>query len=161
MGGQNDISTLLARLHAANPSGFAIALHIRFTSPRYLLQSYSKEWIDLYSRNGLVLQDPTVHWGFANTGTVRWSELRSQDEHGVMTLAAEHGKRFGVCVAIMEDGSRSIASFTRPDRELTDDEIAACEADLRNLHRLTQGVETFSPSVHATLKQMSIYLTHG
>ncbi len=161
MESQKEISALLARLHGSNPSGFAIALHIRFTSPRYLLQSYAKEWIDLYSRKGLVMNDPTVHWGFANTGTIRWSQLKSEDEHGVMDLAAEYGNRFGVCVAIMEGGSRSIGSFTRADRELTNEEIASCEADLRTLHNLTQGVESLSPSVHATLKQMSIYLTHG
>ncbi|MGB7323181.1 MAG: autoinducer binding domain-containing protein [Albidovulum sp.] len=161
MDNQKQISALLARLHGANPSGFAIALHIRFTSPQYLFQSYAKEWIDLYSRKGLVLHDPTVHWGFANTGAIRWSDLLPQDEHGVMALAAEHGNKFGVCASLFQDGSRSIASFTRADRELTDDEMLGCQADLQNLHRLTQGVETFSPDVHAMLKQLSIYLTHG
>ncbi|MEM9523254.1 MAG: autoinducer binding domain-containing protein [Pseudomonadota bacterium] len=158
---QRQVSSLLSRLRGASPSGFAIALHIRYAAPRYLLQSYAIEWIDLYARRGLLLHDPTVHWGFANVGTIRWSALQPLDTHDVMKLAAEYGKHFGACVALEEGGSRTIASFTHPDRELTDEEIAACETDVHELHRLTQNMQRFSPDFHKTLKKMSIYLTQN
>lgn len=156
---QDRISALLARLHAASPSGFAIALHVRFTSPRYLFQSYAKEWLDTYSREGLVLHDPVVRWGFANDGTIRWSAL--DDPSGVMARSAAFGPRYGAVIAFVRNGSRSMAGVSRPDREMTDDEIAGLKTTLETLHDLTERVETLSPSVHMTLRQMSIYLTHG
>lgn len=159
MSGQDRISTLLAQLHAASPAGFAIALHVRFTSPRYLFQSYAKDWLDTYSREGLVLHDPVVRWGFTHEGTVHWSAL--DDPAGVMERAAAHGLRHGAVIAFVRDGSRTMAGFARGDREPSDDEIAALRGILEELHDLTGSVEAFSPAVHMTLKQMSIYLTHG
>ncbi len=64
-------------------------------------------------------------------------------------------------IAIVRDGSRSMGGFARGDREPTDQEIEDLTADLCDLHDRTQKVERFAPSVHETLKQMSIYLTHG
>lgn len=159
MQAQDRISALLAQLHAASPSGFAIALHVRYTSPRYLFQSYAKDWLDTYSREGLVLHDPVVRWGFANDGTIRWSEL--DDPSGVMKRSAAYGLRYGAVIAFVRNGSRSMAGFSRPDREMTDHEIAAFKTILETLHDLTERVETLSPAVHMTLRQMSIYLTHG
>ncbi len=156
---QDRISALLARLPVTSPAGFAIALHVRFTAPRYLFQSYAKEWLDTYSREGLVLHDPVVRWGFSNEGTIRWSNL--DDPFGVMKRSAAFGLRFGAVIAILRNGSRSMAGFARADRELTDGEIADLKGILEDLHDLTGRVEALSPAVHVTLKQMSIYLTHG
>ncbi len=63
------IGQLLGELDDLCPSGYAIALHIRYTTPAFLFQTYPKEWMEYYSQNGLVLHDPTVRWGLANTGT--------------------------------------------------------------------------------------------
>lgn len=159
MNGQDRISALLARLHAASPAGFAIALHVRFTAPRYLFQSYDKDWLDTYSREGLVLHDPVVRWGFTHDGTIRWSDL--EDPAGVMRRSAEYGMRYGAVIAFVRDGTRTMAGFARADRELTHGEIAELQGILEELHDRTARVETLSPAVHQTLKQMSIYLTHG
>lgn len=156
---QDRISALLARLHQASPAGFAIALHVRYTAPKYLFQSYAKDWLDVYSREGLVLHDPVVRWGFENEGTIRWSGL--EDPAGIMTRAAEYGLKYGAVIALVRNGGRSMAGFARSDRELTDAEIAAMKADLSELHDVTERAEALSPSVHTTLKQMSIFLTHG
>lgn len=156
---QDRISALLARLHQASPAGFAIALHVRYTAPKYLFQSYAKDWLDVYSREGLVLHDPVVRWGFENEGTIRWSEL--EDPAGIMTRAAEYGLKYGAVIALVRNGGRSMAGFARSDRELTDAEVAAMKADLSELHDVTERAEALSPSVHTTLKQMSIFLTHG
>ncbi|WP_347313197.1 autoinducer binding domain-containing protein [Defluviimonas sp. SAOS-178_SWC] len=159
MDSEDRISALLARLHQASPAGFAIALHVRFTSPKYLFQSYAKDWLDTYSREGLVLNDPVVRWGFENEGTIRWSEL--DDPAAVMARAREYGLKYGAVIALTRNGKRSMAGFSRSDREPTDAEIGRLKADLTELHDLTENVEALSPSVHMTLKQMSIYLTHG
>lgn len=159
MQGQDRISVLLTQLHSASPAGFAIALHVRFTAPRYLFQSYAKEWLDTYSHEGLVLHDPVVRWGFGNEGAVRWSAL--EDPAGVLDRAAAHGLRYGAVIAFVHDASRTMAGFARGDRELSDNEIASLGSTLAELHDLTRSIEAFSPDVHRTLKQMSIYLTHG
>ena len=155
------ISKILASLRSAYPAGFAIALHIEFTAPKYLLQAYPADWIDTYSREGLVLHDPAVRWGFAHTGAVRWSALDDPGEARVMARAAEHGLRYGVTLALDAGGSRSMAGFARGDRVASDAEIARLTDDLAALHALTQGLETLTPQFHETLKRMSIYLSRG
>lgn len=152
---------LLKRLRARSPAGFAIALHVQFTTPRYLFQAYDKAWLDFYSSHGLVMQDPTVRWSFANTGATRWSALAGDDSAGVLAKAAEHGLRYGVTIALNDGGSLSMASFARGDREMSEIDIAGLSADLRALHLRTLGTEMLSPDIHETLRRMSIYLTHG
>ncbi len=154
----NDI---LKRLHGRSPAGFAIGLHIQFTTPRYFFQSYPKDWLEHYSAAGLLLSDPTVHWGFSNAGVVRWSALAASDGLGVLQQAARFGLNFGCTVAVDRSASRTIASFARPDREMTDIELAALQRDLKALHDETLAMMVLSPDIHETLRQMSIYLTHG
>lgn len=159
--GADDISTTLGRLRSMSPAGFAIALHIGYTAPKYLFQSYDQDWIDTYSREGLVMEDPTVRWGFENTGAIRWSALAPDDVGGVLDRAAAYGMKFGVTAAFSEGGPRSVASFSRGDREATDAEMAQLMSDLERLHHLTSQMESLSPEVHRSLRQMSIYLTHS
>lgn len=158
---QAETAHILEAIRTAAPAGFAIALHIQFTAPRYLFQAYPRDWMETYSREGLVLQDPTVRWGFAHTGTVRWSDLAADDPAGVMARAAAHGLAYGFTVAIDSEGSRSVASFARSDREFTDAEIAEVARLLGALHAETLAAETLSPADHEALKRMSVLLTHG
>ena len=155
------VAHTLEAIGETSPAGFAIALHVKFTAPRYLFQSYEKEWMETYSREGLVLRDPTVRWGFENTGSVKWSDLKPLDEGGVLDLAAEHGLKFGVTVALVKENSRSIASFSRPDREYTDQEIEQLSAALEKLHDETIATESLTPADHEAFKRMSVMLTHG
>lgn len=150
----------LKRMRTRSTAGFAIALHVKFTTPRYLLQAYSKDWLDLYSSEGLVMDDPTVRWAFSNTGTIRWSDLAKDDPAKVLAKAARFGLRYGVAISLVECGTRSMASFARNDREMTDIDIFALRADVRDLHLHTQGIELFTPEMHERLKLMSIFLTH-
>jgi LuxR family transcriptional regulator, quorum-sensing system regulator SdiA len=152
---------LLKRLRSRSPAGFAIALHIQFTTPRYLFQAYDKDWLDLYSSEGMVMDDPTVAWAFANTGTIRWSALAHDDPRKVLARAADHGLRYGLTVSLDDGGSRSMASFARRDREMSDLDIRAITTDLRALHVVTLGTAFLSPELHETLHRMSIFLTHG
>lgn len=157
---QGRIATSLAAMKDAAPTGYAIALHIRFTTPLFLFQSYPKSWIDHYSGHGLVMRDPTVRWGLDNVGTVRWSALAGDDPDGVLVAAAEHGLDHGFSAALDDEGSRSIASFTRAERDFTDAEMAQIEERLRDLHLLTAEVETLVPDTRERLRRLSITFTH-
>lgn len=157
----NGLSNLLRDIGTKCPAGYAIALHVRFTTPTFLFQTYSKDWMDFYSSNGLVLQDPTVRFGFENTGTRRWSDLTGDDDAGVMEKAAKYGLVYGFVCALDTGGSKSMASFARDDREFTDSEIAKLSDLLSALHDATTGQESLSDEDRATLKQLSISLTHA
>lgn len=152
---------ILRRLRQRSPAGFAIALHVEFTTPRYLFQGYDKEWLDHYSSKGLVMHDPTVRWGFEHTGSVRWSDLAADDPMAVLSQAAEYGLRFGLTVAVNTNGTRSISSFARRDREMSDLDIAAISADVAALHKITVNPAAFTPATHEAMRQLSIYLTHS
>lgn len=160
MGREAGVGQALEQLNTMCPAGFAIALHIKFTSSRYLFQAYSPAWIDYYSAHGLVMRDPTVLWGFENTGHVRWSTLDAAG-NDVMSMAAKFGLNFGFTAALVEHDSRSVASFARSDREFTDEEMATVSELLGQLHEDTLEAETLSPEDHASLKRLSILLTRS
>ncbi len=156
-----DISQTLSDLKDAAPIGYALALHIQFTTPTFLFQTYPKAWTDFYSQNGLVMSDPTVAWGFENTGTKLWSELAENDPAEVMTKAAAHGLKFGATVAIEIDESRSIASFAREDREFSQEEIDHLTAQVTRLHEMTATIKAISPETAQELRKMSVVVATG
>jgi LuxR family transcriptional regulator, quorum-sensing system regulator SdiA len=154
------IAALLHDLDRRSPAGFAIALHIRFTTPTYLFQTYPKRWTDHYSAAGLVMHDPTVHWGLHNIGHVRWADLERIDVAGVLEQARDFGIMNGVTVAEFASGTRSIASFARADREYDDCEMRELENLLAQLHRVTIGMGELSEDDRRALTELSIKLTH-
>ncbi|MFG5380314.1 MULTISPECIES: autoinducer binding domain-containing protein [unclassified Yoonia] len=129
-----------------------------------MFQTYSKEWLDFYSQRGLLMLDPTLAWGFENTGAVRWDALKDNDPAGVMKLADEHGIKHGITCAQetegAKDGIRSIGSFAREDRDFTDQEVATISARFDMLHAATDGQAQLSPETVQQLKNMSIMVTH-
>src|SRR6188508_2748431 len=138
------VAALLHDLDQRSPAGCAIGLHIRFTTPRYMFQSYPKRWMDEYSGSGLLVQDPTVHWGMSNVGWVRWGDLEAIDSHGVLKRARDYGIMNGVTIALFIDGSPSIASFARSDRDYETLEIANLELVFSGLHRATASLEALT-----------------
>jgi LuxR family transcriptional regulator len=142
------------------PTGYAAALHINFTTPDFLFQTYPADWLAIYSQKGFVIQDPTVLWGFENLGTVRWSDLTRNDHAGVMKEATKFGMKYGLTVAVEQGGSRSIASLSRKDREFTDVELALATEMISNLHNLTAQARTLTSETREILRQQSIQFTH-
>ncbi len=151
----------LAQLDALCSSGYAIALHIRYTTPKFLFQTYDKEWMKTYSEKGLVLKDPTVMWGFGNTGIARWSDLTELDEAGVLTMANKYGLEHGFTFAIDSGESKSITSFARGDRDFTNVEIDKISGIVQELHDYTANIEKISPEEVEQLKNLSVDFTHG
>ena len=154
------IAALLHDLDRRCPAGFALALHVQFTRPTFLFQTYAKRWMDRYSSAGMVVHDPLVHWGLQSSGRIRWSDLEAIDSHGVLEAAKDFGLMNGSCVSFVEAGSRTIGGFARSDREFTDAEVDLLEEDLRNLHRATLHMRTLSSDDERALTALSIRLTH-
>lgn len=157
---EHEIVTLVAALGRFAPSGFAIALHVRFAAPTYMFLTYPPEWREIYSQQGYVITDPTVQWGLAHTGYISWADLSQNDETGVLAHAAEFGMVHGICVAVDEGDSRSLASFNRVDRDYTPEETAEISQIFQQLHRVTSDLEQLSPQTNAALLRLSVIVTH-
>jgi LuxR family transcriptional regulator len=135
----SDAKRMIERVDRAStlaPAGYAVALHIRYMSPTYLLQDYPTSWKEYYSTNSLVLVDPTVAWGFSNEGSCRWSDL-TDDPSRVMSRAATHGLKYGIVCATELNGSRSFGSFARSEREFNQSEIVELTDIFKWLHSAT------------------------
>lgn len=150
------VARLLSQLKKLAPAGYAIAVHISYSTPKFLFQTYPDDWSADYTARGLVMHDPTVQWGFHNEGHVLWSDLAGQDPKAVLKAAARHGLRFGFTAALFKDESRSLAGFSRGDRPFTPDEIARIERDLHSLHDLTRAADDFSKAEKDALKALSV-----
>lgn len=154
------IAGLLEAIDRMSPAGFAIALHIRYSSSDFLFQTYPPKWVEIYNERGYLMHDPVVTWCFENTGAIRWRDLEERDEKGVMREARRYGMLYGVSIALVEGGSRSIAGCARSDRDYLDVEITELQALVRELHGETAGLGRLSEQDTAALQAMSIRLTH-
>jgi LuxR family transcriptional regulator len=155
------IKVLLESVEYLAPSGFAIAFHIRLTSPDFLFQTYPKDWTDIYSEKGYVMQDPTVRWGFVETGSIRWSGLTEMDDHNILGQAVAYGMAYGVTIATDTGGGRSLASFSCPYREYSDAEIEQLSQSVQVLHDMTASRGGISESWRTELHQLSVKMTHA
>ncbi|MEL7025709.1 MAG: autoinducer binding domain-containing protein [Pseudomonadota bacterium] len=132
---------ILAKMGELCPAGFAIGMHLEFTTSRYIFQTYPKSWMEEYSRKGLIVVDPTVRWGVENLGWIRWSDLSAMDEGGVIKAAATYGLTYGVSIAIEATGTRTLGSFAHSEREFTESEINDLSQLLTQLHEVTGSVD--------------------
>ncbi|MCF2872201.1 autoinducer binding domain-containing protein [Octadecabacter sp. G9-8] len=156
----NKVKDLLKTVENLSPSGFAIAFHIRLTSPDFLFQTYPKNWIDIYSEKGYVMVDPIVRWGFTEIGAIRWSQLGDLDDQGILEQSLTYGMAYGVAIATETQGSRSVAGFARNDREYSDAEIAALTQHVQDLHEHTASKTGMSEALRTQLHDLSIEMTH-
>ncbi len=113
----------------------------------------------VYSDKGFVLKDPTVLWGFNNTGVVKWSDLKDIDDAGILDLASEYGLNFGFTNSIDQGASKSISSFARSDRDFTEAETTEISEITAKLHRDTININSLSPLELEHLKKLSVEFT--
>lgn len=153
------IAGLITDVDKASPAGFALGLHIEYTTPRFMFQTYPKKWLEIYSARGLLVHDPVVMWGFEHAGAIRWRDLLDEDDRGVMAEARRYGMTHGVTIAIHSGKFRSIGGFARSDRDYFDVEIDELKALVWRLHDETAGLTELSDADVIALKGMSKRLT--
>lgn len=144
----------LSRLGELCDTGFALAVHIRLTSPTLLYQTYAQAWAEHYSLKGYMLSDPVVHWGLSNTGRVMWASLTEADPEGVIAAAVSFGLNHGWTYAVGPAKSRTIAGLTRNERAHTPVEMAEIAAIVDDLHDLTDRFDAFSADVQDQLRRL-------
>lgn len=150
----------LEQLKQYCPSGYALAMHIHFTTAQLQFVSYEKNWLEYYSSHGLVMKDPVVLWGMMNTGFVRWDDLTDEDEGNVIGAARDHGIENGVTCAFERGGTRTITGFSRPSGPFSEAEIAEMQKIAEDLHDITADIKSLSSEAHAKLRKMAIMVTH-
>jgi LuxR family transcriptional regulator len=126
------------------PAGYYIALRIGFAFPIEETDALSSDWIDHYTKQRFMLYDPTVRWAYANVGWIRWSEITLDDPKRVLAQARSFGMRYGLTVSVFDSGKdqqRSLASFTRSDRE-----FSTLEAKLLQVYLTRRHTETAPPT---------------
>ncbi len=158
MSAEFDLPRALGAFKDRAASGYAMGLHIEFTTPSYFFQSYPRPWVEHYQKAGLLMNDPTVSWCFENTGVCRWSDL--DDPAGVLAKAADYGMRYGIVIATTTGGSHSMSGFARPDREFTQQEIDDLVDRFAAMHEATLNQAALAPDTLEQLKKMSLIVTH-
>ena len=149
-----EVAGLLNRLRAYCDTGFALAIHIRYTRPSLLYRTYAQGWIDHYSEKGFMLSDPVVHWGLMNTGAVDWADLVAQDEAGVIADAAAHGLLNGLTHGVGPAASRTISGLTRSTGPFTAAERADLADIVAAIHTATEGIEHYDAATLEALRAL-------
>jgi len=132
-------------------AGYYVALRIGFAFPVDERNEFPTDWVEYYTRNGLMLRDPVVRWAYENSGFARWSDLATVDAHRVLDKARGYGLNFGVVICCSDTGQnelRSYGTFSRPDREFSRDEISILGFQLQRLH------EASSPPTNLTRAEL-------
>ncbi len=120
------------------PAGYHLVLRIGFAFPQYQRNTLPQEWVDLYTRQGLVIFDPIMRWVFDNSGCTRWSAISNGDDRKVMRTAASFGLNYGAAISVVHHdppGLRSFGSFARSDREFNDHELETLSSAVGEMHQ--------------------------
>ncbi|WP_037282587.1 helix-turn-helix transcriptional regulator [Rubellimicrobium mesophilum] len=131
------------------PAGHYLALKLRLTAPTTVMNRLPRQWVEHYSREGLLLADPVMGWIYAEVGVTRWSDIRLPDPKGVLAAAREHGLKYGVAVSLLdrrEEGGRSFGLFLREDREFADSEMGYLQAYVVTCHEALRPPQVLTSS---------------
>ena len=121
-------------LGRVSPVGYYIALRIGFAFPLEEFNQMPNAWLELYTREGLLIDDPAVRWAHAHRGITRWSAL--DDPLGIFAKAWRLGLRYGAVASVSDrsSGVRSYALYVREDREFSDRELGVLNELLVAMH---------------------------
>jgi LuxR family transcriptional regulator len=147
------IAQKLGEMRGICDTGFALAVHIRYTRPTLLYQTYKQDWADHYSEMGYMLSDPTVHWGLANVGSMDWDKLATHDPEGIIEAARSYGLVNGWTYATGPANSRSLGSMTR-SKPFSDAQRTALCGLIDTIHAETENFDAFPPDVQERLRHL-------
>jgi LuxR family transcriptional regulator, quorum-sensing system regulator SdiA len=148
------VAQLLGELGTVCDRGFALAVHIRYTRPTLLYQTYEQAWSDHYSEKGYMLSDPVVHWGLTNSGWVEWASLVDRDPEGVIADAVAHGLTNGWTYSVGTASSRTIAGLPRSGANFSNAERDALALIVDAIHDATEGFDAFPGDLQDRLRAL-------
>ena len=153
---ETPIREKLDRIAEISPTGCAMGIRFRLGRPAFLHYTYDPEWMKLYLEQNLYLCDPTIVWGVASSGEVRWSDLerRFPDPFGVFEKARKFDLNYGCVVSVGTIGSKTTGGMAHDKRELTDAEIAEFKKLLGDIHDI---VCRRKPLLETHLRALELY----
>ncbi len=157
---EEEVKSILSGFSDLSSAGYAIGLHLEFTTSKYIFQKYPKPWMDEYTRRGFLLSDPTVRWGVENLGWARWSNLTAIDDAGVLSAAAGFGLKYGVSISVEGCGGRSLGSFASDTQEFSEEAIDMLSSRLSRMHELTAEIDPDTAD-DRSLKKLAAAMAHG
>lgn len=122
-----EIQSELEEMRTIAPSGFVLAVNVRWIGPEHIHSEFPAKWRGIYEDGNFFMFDPVYYWTVMNTGTTRWSEISYPDPKIVGKRAAEHGLVYGATVCKKTNNRKSFLSAGRADREITTIEITRME----------------------------------
>jgi DNA-binding CsgD family transcriptional regulator len=120
-----------------SPSGFYVALRVGFSFPEAEENHLPEPWVDYYTAEGFVVDDPSMRWVYRNSGAIRSSMIDLPDPRQVRAHARVFGLSYGAVISVSlrgDAGRRSYGLFFRDDRDFTDAELDALLQILSGLH---------------------------
>nr|WP_246003803.1 autoinducer binding domain-containing protein [Histidinibacterium lentulum] len=124
-------------LRMLSPGGHYVALRLGFAFPMEEINHLPQDWVEHYTTQRYMLNDPVIRWIYANTGAIRWSDIQLDDPKRILAQARTFGLRYGLAVSVFDnnpEGQRSFGTFVRGDREFSDDEAAVLTAWVSRRH---------------------------
>lgn len=125
------------RLDEIAPAGYYVALRVGYSFPEAELNRLNADWVEIYTQEGLVVQDPSMRWVYGNVGWIRWDEMTLPDPMNVGAMARRMGLHYGATISFNsadDIGRRSHAVLFRSDRDFTDKELDEVFELVRSLH---------------------------
>lgn len=116
------------RLQEIGTAGFIMGFGWGLRGMTQVHSTYAAEWREIYERKNYFVGDPVLLWHMTHIGDARWSDIKLPDLRGVLSAAEEFGIRYGAMFSRRTEGQRSFLSVSRPDRELSDAEMAELSA---------------------------------
>lgn len=145
------------QVKALAPSGHYIALRIGFAFPMQEVNALPQDWVEHYTVQRFMLDDPVIRWIYSNSGAARWSQIDLADPRQVFRQAWAFGLRYGVAICCFDgnsEGLRSFGSFARGDREFEADEIEQLSAYVTRLHYETAPPSTLTQAELEALRMV-------
>jgi LuxR family transcriptional regulator len=151
----DQMANLVAQLRQSCDSGFALAIHIRYTRPSLLCRTYRQEWIDRYSEKGYMLFDPVVRWGLTNAGGIDWADLAAEDPEGVLADAKAHGLLNGWTYSTGPANSRTISGLTRTSGPFSAEDKLRLAAIVDEVHAVCEGLDKLDEDTMDALRTLT------
>jgi LuxR family transcriptional regulator, quorum-sensing system regulator SdiA len=142
----------------AAPAGFYLALHVGYAFPEREVNRLPVDWIEFYTKRGLLVHDPVMRWVYSNTGAMRIEDLLLPDPEQVLVYARRFCLRYGAVVSILRRGDglhRSYATFYRTDCAFTLAELSVLQQRVEALHDEVGGNQSLTPLEVETLRMLS------
>jgi len=137
------------------PSGYYLAMRVGFAFPVAEANTLPTEWVNRYTSQGYMMMDPVIRWVYSHSGVVRWSDIPMDDPRLILQDAKKFNLNYGLAISCQdagEDGQRSFGSFSRSDREFSDEEMRILHQIMGELH------ESYSPPKNLTKAELEVLI---